>query len=233
MNSAPLSAEKADAIKQIQNLRIECDNLLADIKGFSPPDANGHYHPTFRLIATPMLYSIWQRCFSLCHAITLRLIRDITPTPAALNARRRATWLIRAEFYRSYVDRLKADTSKKKNIKKGEFNLLTEFLENFDSWTIAKIDPAVDTEKLVMTFSNVNPDVVEINAKAIGLWDYPPFRKLKLGKLHDLVGQRNEIGHGGLISPPANEHFIELMNFTELMVKDYSDIFIAWIQVEF
>jgi hypothetical protein len=69
-----------------------------------------------------------------------------------------------------------------------------------------------------MTFSNVNPDVVEINAMAIGIDEFPQFKNLKLGRLHDLVGQRNDIGHGAVIKPPSNDTFIDLWEFTENLV---------------
>ena len=79
-----------------------------------------------------------------------------------------------------------------------------------------------------MTFSNVNPDVVELNAQAIGLAAYPAFKALKLGRLHDLVGSRNDIGHGARIEPPSNQQFIDLWQFTEELIRDYCEVFKSW-----
>jgi hypothetical protein len=95
------------------------------------------------------------------------------------------------------------------------------------------LDQTINTDDLVMTFSNVNPDVVDLNARAIGIADFPKFKSLKLGRLHDLVGQRNDIGHGAIIEPPANGTFISLLEFTENLVKDYCDVFISWMQDNF
>ncbi len=232
MTSSSVVTPKAIALKQIKAVHQEVDQLLNEIKAFSPPDASGQYAPTFRLIATPMLYSAWQRCFTLCHAVALRLIRDITPTASTLTASRRATWLIKAAFYRSLVDQIRINAASVKP-KKGEFAILSEFLEEFDQWAVTALDPSITTDDLVMTFSNVNPDVVKINSQAIGIADFPQFKALKLGQLHDLVGQRNDIGHGGIIQPPTNDKFSELLKFTETLVNDYCDVFDAWIQAEF
>ena len=78
-----------------------------------------------------------------------------------------------------------------------------------------------------MRFSNVNQDVVEINAGAIGIDDFPLFKEIKLGRLHDLVGRRNEIGHGAIINAPPNENFVELWVFTENLITGYCDAFAA------
>ncbi|MGO9572476.1 MAG: MAE_28990/MAE_18760 family HEPN-like nuclease [Desulfomonilaceae bacterium] len=224
--------QSASAIQQIESVKEECENLLERIKIFSPPDEKGNYPETFRLIATPMLYSAWERCFTLCHAITLRLIRDVTVTTSSLSAPLRTIWLLKSHFYRSLVDRLRTITDSTK-IKKGEFSILCEFLPKLDDWLLNELDMTIDTGDLVMTFSNVNPDVVEINAHAIGIADFTQFKELRLGRLHDLVGQRNDIGHGAIIEPPTNDGFISLLEFTEKLVEDYCNVFIGWIQSKF
>jgi hypothetical protein len=222
----------ASAIQEIEAVRVECENLLKSIKNFSPPDANGHYQDIFRLIATPMLYSIWERCFTLCHSIALRLIRDLTVTTNTLSAPQRSVWLLRSPFYRSLVDQLRNNAASSKT-KKGEFAILCEFLPKLDNWLLNSLDQTLNTDDLVMTFSNVNDDVVDINAQAIGIVDFPTFKALKLGRLHDLVGRRNAIGHGAIIVPPANGIFRDLLEFTENLVEDYCNVFIAWIQINF
>jgi hypothetical protein len=83
-----------------------------------------------------------------------------------------------------------------------------------------------------MTFANVNPEVVEINAKAVGIWKFMESRDIKLGRLHDLVGRRNEIGHGAVIAAPANEDFLALWQFAEALVVEYCDVFLAWISLD-
>jgi hypothetical protein len=230
------------AIQQIEKVKTECDDLLKRIIAFSPADKDGHYPDTFRLIATPMLYSVWERCFTLCHAITLRLIRDVTSTASALSAQQRAVWLLKSPFYNSLVDRLRnpgrprdaaASVDMRPKTKKGEFIIMSEFLSQFDNWLLNGLDQAINTDDLVMKFSNVNPDVVELNARAIGITNFKKFGQLKLGQLNDLVGQRNDIGHGANIDPPTNNTFKGLLQFTEKLVEDYCTVFIEWIQSSF
>jgi len=95
------------------------------------------------------------------------------------------------------------------------------------------IDSSIETDELVMRFSNVNEDVVEINASAIGIAEFPHFQKIKFGRLHDLVGRRNEIGHGAIINAPPNENFVDLWEFTERLIVAYCDVFITWMQSTF
>jgi hypothetical protein len=56
---------------------------------------------------------------------------------------------------------------------------------------------------------------------------------LVFGRLHNLVLLRNNIGHGGTIAPPANGEFIDLWDFTEKLIEDYSETFKSWLLVRF
>ncbi|WP_374675996.1 hypothetical protein [Ideonella sp.] len=223
----------ADAQKEIEANRVECLSLLKRMGDFHTPAEGEPYDPTFRLIATPMLYSAWERCFSLCHEVALRLVRDNTPHPMALPCSTRAVWLLHTPFYKSMADKLKTQVSDSERPKRGQFASLCDFLAELDAWSTKALDPTVSTESMVMTMSNVNPDVVEINAKAIGLYDTPLFQSLRLGKLHDLVGRRNEIGHGGVIEPPSNETFVELWAFTQQMIDAYCAAVSCWMSAAF
>jgi len=144
-------------------------------------------------------------------------------------------WLIRTPFFRSLVSRLQTQTyvEEEKRPKRGQFSALCEFLIALERWLRSAIDPAIATDELVMRFSNVNQEVVEINASALGIADFPPFKQIKFGRLHDLVGRRNEIGHGAIINPPPNENFVELWNFTESLIVSYCDTFAEWIESTF
>jgi hypothetical protein len=223
------------AIAEIETNRNECLALLTAIREFHVPDENDHYHPTFRLIATPMLYSAWERCFTLCHEVGLRLLRDMAENPMSLRASARAVWLMRAPFYQSLADKLKNQVGSEEEgrPKRGHFVLLCEFLAEFDRWSTQALDTTVGTNHLVMTFSNVNPEVVELNAKAIGLADTTEFANIKFGKLHDLVGRRNDIGHGAVIEPPSNANFVELWQFTEALITHYCSAVTAWMREQF
>jgi MAE_28990/MAE_18760-like HEPN len=230
----PIAAVE-EAIAEVEANRQECLGLLASIKQFHQPPADEPYHPTFRLIATPMLYSAWERCFTLCHEIGLRLVRDMAENPMTLSASLRAVWLMRMPFYRSLVDRMKNQVGgeEQNRTKRGHFVSLCDFLTELDEWSQQGLDRTLATSDLVMTFSNVNPEVVGLNARAIGLEQTNGFAALRLGKLHDLIGRRNEIGHGAVIVPPSNENFLELWQFTETLLTEYSSVMTAWIREQF
>ena len=218
------------ALQQIGALKKECLGLLDRLKQFSPPDTNGKYPDTFRLMATPMFYSVWERCFTICHAVALRLIREVTDKTGNLDPSLRAIWLAPTSFYQSLTSQIRNEghLSEEKRIRKGHFAILCDFLPKFDTWLRSGLDETVNTDTLVMTFSNVNPDVVMANARSIGIDEYPQFQALRLGRLHDLVGQRNDIGHGAVIEPPTNDSFSALLTFTENLVADYCDLFVEW-----
>ena len=207
----------SDSTQQIELLKKECANLLCELRNFHKADANNHYPDTYRLLVTPMLYSVWERCFTLCHAIALRLIRDSTKSAQALSPTERAVWLLHTPFYNSLVYKLKNQgvSEEGKKLKRGHFAALCDFLTQLDSWTAGKLDQSIDTDTLVMTFSNVNPDVVNLNAKAIGIDKGIPFQQIKLGRLNDLLGHRNGIGHGSIIKAPPNEEFNALWKLTD------------------
>ena len=66
---------ESDPIDQIREVKKNCLELLLKIADLCPVDASGHRPEAFRLIATPMLYAVWERCFTLCQSISLRMIR--------------------------------------------------------------------------------------------------------------------------------------------------------------
>lgn len=228
------SALASDALAEIKHVKRECLDLFNDLRSFHPVAGGTPYPETYRLLVLPLLYSVWERCFTLCHSISLRLLRGLSPNPQALNVSERAIWLIQAPFYQSLVAKLTIQTPGDRNQKpkRSHFPALCEFLQELDGWHANAIDASVDTEALVMTFSNVNPEVVELNAKAIGIWDLPALKAIKFGRLNDLVGRRNQIGHGAVIAAPPNSEFVELWDYAENLVQLYCDAFISWISTD-
>lgn len=221
----------ASALQQIASTKTECLGLLRQLREFSPPDEKGRYHDTFRLMATPMLYSAWERCFTLCHAITLRLIRDTAKTAHALDAPLKAAWLQQEGFYQSFIAQLRKQEGSEDPAKpkKGNFEALCAFITKLDGWSGTALNESIETEKLVMTFSNVNGEVVKMNARVIGISEHDGFKQIRLEQLHELVGRRNDIGHGGTVKAPENPDFDRLLGFTEGLITSYCDAFVSWI----
>lgn len=228
---------KLSAIEEIKSLKTECLTLLRELKDFCPPDSNQRFPDTFRLIATPMLYSTWERCFTLCHAVGLRLVREMSATCNALDPPQKAAWLLGAPFYQSFTSRNRnqgqANAAGRNKVGRGHFDSLTEFIAEFNRWVEAPLDRGIDTDELVMAASNVNKEVVQLNARALGIADYEPFKQLKLDQLDELVGRRNEVGHGATLQGPSNPDFNRLWQFTETLIADYCEAFISYFQKRF
>ncbi len=222
------------ALSEIEHVKRECADFLQNLRNFHPVAEGEPYPETYRLLVVPLLYSVWERFFTLCHSIALRLLRGSCSTPQSMKASERAVWSIRAPFYQSLITKLTVQTpgDSGQKPKRGHFPALCEFLVELDSWHSTAFDAAVVTADLVMTFANVNPEVVEINAKAVGIWEFMELQKIKLRRLHDLVGRRNEIGHGAVIAAPANEEFLDLWQFAETLIAQYCDLFLAWIAAD-
>ena len=181
MISAPATA----AIGEIEHVRKECLDFFERLRNFHPAAAGTAYPETYRLLALPMLYSLWERCFTLCHSIALRLLRESCANPRAMKASERAIWLIQASFYQSLIAKLTIYTPGDRSTKpkRAHFPALCDFLAELDGWFSQPLDTSLDTEALVMTFSNVNPEVVELNTTAIGVRDSVAFAQIKLGRL--------------------------------------------------
>jgi len=218
-------------VSEVEHTKSECLQLLKDVRAASSSEGETH-HSTFRLIATPMLYSAWERCFTLCHAIALRLMREATPSPSSLGVQARAVWLMRTTFYQSLMGKLQhlGSAESETRVKRGQFPALCGFLKEFDKWSKEPLDRNIETDELVMTFSNVNQSVVQLNADAIGLSDISQFKALSFARLDELVGRRNDIGHGAIIKPPGEKDFLELWDFTEVLIGGYCDAVVVWMK---
>lgn len=118
----------------------------------------------------------------------------------------------------------------KKKITKGGFNLSSQVLSQLDDWHERPLF-AKDLSSLVITYSNVNDVVVSTNAEAIGLAELTSFSKLDLSRLGELVGIRNSIGHGGVLDPPGKRNLDELIDYTESLIQQYSELVIEWITI--
>ncbi|WP_417251928.1 MAE_28990/MAE_18760 family HEPN-like nuclease [Castellaniella sp.] len=195
-----------------------------------------------RLMATPMLYSVWERVFSLCTSTCLRVIENEYERAAECPASARAFWLRKASFFKSFVSSVRdlmeleredsvfqQSSGFKKKINKGAFNLSIEVLSRLDEWHQNPLSHKSGCEDLVITYSNVNDSVVATNAEAIGLVALDAYKSLDLTKLGALVGIRNGIGHGASLIPPGPRELSELIDYSENLVTQYVNITTEWI----
>lgn len=207
--------------------------LIVDVK--SDPEM-------LRLLATPMLYSVWERIFSLCTSISLRVVQQEYERALDCPASTRAFWLRKADFFKSFVDSVRdimeleredsvfqQSTGFKKKISKGAFSLSVDVLSKLDAWHEKPLSHKSGCNDLVITYSNVNDSVVATNAEAIGLDDLDTYKQLDLTRLGSLVGIRNGIGHGASLTPPGPRELGELVDYTERLINQYVDVTSEWI----
>lgn len=221
--------------QEIDSTSASCVVLLEQVRLFCPPDLSGEYPETFRIMATPIFYSIWERSFRIANSIGLKAIRHKMRTPTGCTESQIAMWLQKESFYTSFLDRLHsskaAGDAERSKVGKGAFDALSKFLEEYKSWLVRPIPPG-HLNDYVMTFSNVNRAVVAFNAAALGVDQFPAYQTAfrGWGRLDDLVGRRNDIGHGTLAIVPGNKEFGELFQFTYDLVGSYCRVYSDWVR---
>jgi hypothetical protein len=229
---------KRQAIEQIDFLRDDCKRLLDEMFAICPADSDGHYPSAFRIVATPFLYAVWERCFRTSFGIMAMVVRQEASHPAVMSFEQATLWLQRESFVTSFIAKLHSRTSNldgtptRKSINSGSYRTLVEFLSNLIGWHNHKLQNIPLDSDLVMTFSNVNVAVLDANAQAIGLSLLPEFVEFRkcIGRLDDLVGRRNDIGHGTLASPPGAREFKALSELvSDLLVSKFCEVVQTWI----
>ena len=58
---------------------------------------------TFRLLSVPLLYSAWERLFSIGHSLCLRVVRIRYACAGDCPPSSRALWLRKADFFKGFV----------------------------------------------------------------------------------------------------------------------------------
>lgn len=233
-----MSPEVNDALDEVSFLRAECLQLIHDALALCPADSSGNYPDPFRTVVTPFLYAVWERCFTTSFGIMAKLLRSHASTPEFMTSEQAALWLQAEPFFHSLADKLRnqsnsvGNSDTRRAIKGSTYRVLSEFMAHFSTWRTAPTSLVVDTSKLVMTFSNVNCEVLDVNAEAIGLVNVKEFTDFRrnVGRLDDLVGRRNDIGHGTLTNPPQSREFRDLVALTnDHLIKEFCNVVQMWI----
>ena len=218
-----------EAKEEITNLKADCLNLLKQVDTYGVKDPSGNREVIFRLLAMPIIYSAWERTFTISLSVLLRIVREYSKTAGELSPNLQALWLQKASFFTSF--QASAETNHKPG--KGKYKKLTEFLSELDSWRSVPVDTKISLDDVVMTFSNVDKKVVELNAIAIGIDQYTAFLAIDLSKLNELVARRNDIGHGGPFNPPQDHEFDELLAYTVKLITDFCEVLISWLDFKY
>ena len=193
----------------------------------------------YRKISIPMIYSSWESQFTSSIALCFRALKDIDKSACDHTPNIRAVWLQQANFFVSYIDMIKniydIDAHKtlsekmsnmKKKVKKGHYKLTTDVLSNIDTFNSARLDTNVNVDDLVMTFSNVNKVVTEMNMDVLGI----DHTNLDLSKLDALVGLRNAFGHGQFTSRVGSRQFNDWLTYTRNIIEELFQEIRSWLE---
>lgn len=242
--------DKVQKIEELQrSLQFEHDSQYkATLDGLSRLiEVKTSHAELIRLMAVPLIYSCWEGFFKTATAKCLITIRDQNECAKDATAQQRAAWLKKASFFKSYVDMLRnlmeldADgqaserhAKQKSKVKKGQHSLLAATLQELDTWHAGSLDKSIEPESLILTFSNVNKDVVDLNAAITGLDKIPSYALIDFTQLEALVGKRNSIGHGGIsdgdiLSYPGILETKGYVNYTKKLISEYLTSVIEWL----
>lgn len=179
------------------------------------------------LLAIPIIYAAWEGYFKIACALCLKR-RCIRGQKAKKYSSPYMTlWLQKEPFVHSYLQNLVNGMQLGKPLRKsgGQFFALANFAGNVANWLEGPIDHTILFDDLVMTHSNVNRDVAMLNGSVIGL----NMGGVKFGRLDELLGRRNEIAHGGLLSFPTEAEVIGLISYTEDLIRSFDQSVSQWL----
>lgn len=201
--------------------------ILDDVKSRCI-DSNTENDGFMYLMSVPIIYAAWEGYFKISCAICLRRycrqgqkIKSYTDIYAAL-------WLQKEGFLVSFLQKLLNTMTIGTPVTKrgaGKFDILTDFTRSMKSWLDQPVDHLIDFDSLVMTHSNVNKSVAELNSKVIGL----DVSTINFGRLDNLLEQRNSIAHGGLITYPTKTNIEEILLYTQNLIGDFHAAVITWL----
>jgi len=180
------------------------------------------------LMAIPIIYAAWEGFFRVSMAICLKRTCVKGRKANSYSKGYVGLWLQKQGFVESFVRNLLNAMNLGSPIKAGpgRFLALSEFSRNHQDFLAAPFNHLEDFDKLVMTYSNVNGAVVELNCRCIGL----DSSKIDLSRLNELLNRRNDIAHGGLLDYPRLETVAELIEYTTQLMKSFNAETISWIR---
>lgn len=218
-----------------RNAKTEVDDALARHIGILNSvtqwcvTSNTTKEQFYYLLAPPIIYSAWEGYFRVVCSICLRRLCGHRKKKKKYNHQYTALWLQRESFTTSFFSNLFNSMTLGKDsseINKGKFKALSKFSGDINAWLEHPIDHTVNFDDLVMTYSNVNKEVVTLNSGIIGI----DISTVNFSRLNDLVGRRNDISHGGFVTYPNEDEIKELVVYAESLINSFHTCVVTWIK---
>lgn len=188
------------------------------------PDREGFKY----LLAVPIIYAAWEGYFKISFTLCIKRKCQSTLKAKSYPGIYRTLWLQKQPFVQSYLDTLVGAMQPGRAVapKTGyQYKALATFSENFAQWLNAPVEHTSGFEDLVMTHSNVDQKVLGLNSEVIGL----DLSGVPVGRLDSMVGRRNEISHGGLLTYPTEVEVTDLVNFCRNLITGIDTKISTWL----
>lgn len=223
----PVHLQKRDATKEIHAALQRHLKLLEGLEKWCITE-NSTKEPFFYLLAIPILYSAWEGYFRLTCSICLRRLCHQGRRVRKFDYKYTTLWLQREGFVEAFLKNLFNSMTPGRAIKKanaGRFNALATFSEKTSQWLDRPIKHTENFDDLVMTYSNVNPEVAKLNCDIIGI----DVTTVDFSKLNEILERRNNIAHGGLINYPNEDTLISLINYARSLLTQFDSCVNLWV----
>lgn len=211
-----LAAAKERHVSLLDDVERHCIDENAAREGFK------------YLLAIPIIYAAWEGYFKISFTLCIKRKCQLTLRARAYPGIYRTLWLQKQPFVMSYLASLVNAMQPGKSVspKTGsQYKALATFSESFVDWLEGPVDHASGFEGLVMTHSNVDHSVLTLNSEVIGL----DLAGVPVGRLNSMVGRRNEISHGGLLTYPTEIEVIELVAFCRGLIVGLDEKIGDWL----
>lgn len=190
-------------------------------------DANPGKDGFLYLMAIPLIYAAWEGYFRIVCAVCLKRKYITGQKAKKYPTNFSGLWLQKEGFIQSYLQKLvnSMQLGKPHRPSAGQYGALCSLSIDLSTWLEAPMGLAPSFGDLVMTFSNVNREVVKLNADAIDI----NIASINFGRLDELLGRRNEIAHGGLLSFPSDVDVDELLVYTDGLINSFDSAVAGWL----
>lgn len=182
------------------------------------------------LMAIPVIYAAWEGFFRISCSICLRRKCQLGKKSKRYEFDYSTLWLQKESFVTSFLDTLVSGMSlgrAQKKLNQGQFSAISKFSRSLADWHERPLNHLADFDKLVMTHSNVNKEVAQLNAAIIGV----DVAEVDFSRIDELLNRRNEIAHGGIVTYPTENTVIDLIRYTKKLITGFNGCIGRWLEI--